>query len=79
MGIRFSSIPKFKYTVPPLVVSDIIYQNQENLANSIKGGYSLRGGKGKSKEGKGKEGDGILKKRGRKPGVPEKITSAPTK
>ena len=74
MGIRFSSIPKFKYTVPPLVVSDIIYQNQENLANSIKGGYSLRGGEGK-KQGRGRN----FEKKGRKPGVPEKITSAPTK
>jgi hypothetical protein len=54
LGIRFSSIPKFKYTVPPLVVSDIIYQNQENLANSIKGGYSLRG-REKARKGKGRK------------------------
>jgi hypothetical protein len=66
LGIRFSSIPKFKYTVPPLVVSDIIYQNQENLANSIKGGYSLKGGKGISKEGKGEGRRWNFEKEGKK-------------
>lgn len=72
MGIRFSSIPKFKYTVPPLVVSDIIYQNQENLANSIKGGYSLRGGREKARKGKEKEGEEILKKKEENPAFPKK-------
>jgi hypothetical protein len=35
-------------------VSDIIYQNQENLANSTKGGFPVKGGKGN--EGGNKEG-----------------------